>query len=119
MRTEALSGAGGEVAVAGCGDCCCVGVRGKCWCDCGVEEAADESEEELATMARSAWTGSTCWAVWLKKRRDVVVAVTVAGVVFGRMDGARRATRGRSSSTERSSVLLIAGRAAAVAQLSL
>jgi hypothetical protein len=56
--------------------------------------------------------GSTCWAVWLKKR---AVAATVGAVVAlvigaGRTEGRSRVTAGaHSSSTERSDALLMAG----------
>jgi hypothetical protein len=54
----------------------------------------------------SGWAGSMCWAVWLKKR---TAAGAMIVVVVGRSAGARRVTGARSSSTERSNALLMAG----------
>ena len=102
MRTESLRGAGG-----GGGGCWGVGWGG--CCDGGVRVGW-----ALAATAGSGWTGSMCWAVWLKKRKEVVaiaagVVVAVAGAIVGRRDGRRRVTGVRSSRTERSNALLMAG----------
>ena len=64
----------------------------------------------MAATAGSGWVGSMCWAVWLKKRKEVVAIAAGVGVaVVGRRDGRRRATGVRSSRTERSNALLMAG----------
>ena len=54
--------------------------------------------------------GSTCWVVWLKKRAVAAAGAVVAFVVVvGRTEGRSRVAGARSSSTERSNALLMAG----------
>ena len=83
------------------------GREGGCCCEDGV--VVGGAAAVLTRVGSSCCVlGSTCWAVWLKKR-VVVAFVVVLTVGVGRTEGRSRVTGARSSSTERSNALLMAG----------